>query len=436
MIQNIRSGRRLGRRAARAVQDLAVEQLVDAAGKRQRGDAGQFDRGLRAARLEEAGELAQRGVAPGQRFRSGGENLDDREASLVGVLGQVLQQRPQPAATRSAQGAPGRDSKPLAVSRAGCRAARRRWRGSSPPCCRRVRRRSCGRRRRRRSRRPPGSPDSRARRRPRSSPGGCGCAGTRSPPLAKGRAFPAAAARSDPLRVCWKPLQDCRGDPVVPKGLILLPMGVAAGKWTLAPAAVAAALLAAGIGLGACGGDDATTSPADPPAQSTAAQGANEETAGSEGKPSQASSQFGTPGGDNSVQSSGEEASAAELKAASAVVLAFMRASAAGNRAQQCVYLSAETIALIKELGHPNAEESRGLRQGPWPAQRPSSRPRPRRHSERAGRQLSRRGRAGLRPLPRYGRQPRLHDAAAEGRRRVEDRLDRAAGSSLSCAGA
>ena len=40
-------------------------------------------------RVEETGELTQRGVAPGQGLRPGGEDLDDREARLVGMLGQV-----------------------------------------------------------------------------------------------------------------------------------------------------------------------------------------------------------------------------------------------------------------------------------------------------------------------------------------------------------
>ena len=98
------------------MQDLAVEQLVDPAGERERGDPRQLDRGLGPACIEEAGELAQRRVAAGQRFRAGGEDLDDREAGLVGVLGEVLEQLAEAAATRSAQGAPGLDSKPLAVS--------------------------------------------------------------------------------------------------------------------------------------------------------------------------------------------------------------------------------------------------------------------------------------------------------------------------------
>ena len=47
------------------MEDLAVEQLVDAARDRERGDARQLDRGLGPAGVEEAGELAQRSVAAG-----------------------------------------------------------------------------------------------------------------------------------------------------------------------------------------------------------------------------------------------------------------------------------------------------------------------------------------------------------------------------------
>ena len=179
--------------------------------QRERGDPRQLDRGLGAAGVEEAGELAQRGVAAGERLRPRGQHLDDREPRLVGVLGEMVEQRPQ-ARRRSARptAPPASTRSPARCRRGGCRAGRRRRRGSSPPCCRRVRRRSCARRRRLRSRRRPWSPGSRARRRPRSSPGGCGCAGIRSPPPAVARDDPWAAARSAWLRVYRKPPKDCR----------------------------------------------------------------------------------------------------------------------------------------------------------------------------------------------------------------------------------
>src|SRR6185312_13226375 len=89
-------GEAAGQPRGGAVENLAVEQLVDAPGQRKRGDARQLDRGLGPARLEEAGELAQGGVAAGQRLGPGGQHLDDREAGLVGVLGEVVEQRSQP----------------------------------------------------------------------------------------------------------------------------------------------------------------------------------------------------------------------------------------------------------------------------------------------------------------------------------------------------
>ena len=99
------------------VQDLAVEQLVDAAGDRERGDAGQLDRGLGAAGVEEAGELAQRGVAAGERLRARRRApRRSRSGPRRGARRGVSSSSPRPAAIRSAQGAPGFDSKPLAVS--------------------------------------------------------------------------------------------------------------------------------------------------------------------------------------------------------------------------------------------------------------------------------------------------------------------------------
>ena len=64
------------------MEDLAVEELVDPARDRERGDPGQVDARFCPARVEEAGELAQRRVAAGQRLGPGGEYLDDREARL------------------------------------------------------------------------------------------------------------------------------------------------------------------------------------------------------------------------------------------------------------------------------------------------------------------------------------------------------------------
>ena len=196
------------------MKDLAVEELVDPAGQRERGDPRQLDRGLGAAGVEEAGELAQRGVAAGERLRPRGQDLDDREPRLVGVLGEVVEQRPEPGGDPLGPRRPGlRLEAPRGVAEevaeqdvvGGQEAVLAGWR--------RVRRRSCARRRRLRSRRRPWSRGSRARRRPRSSPGGCAAAGIRSPPPAVARDDPLAGARSSWLRVYRKPPKDCRAAP-------------------------------------------------------------------------------------------------------------------------------------------------------------------------------------------------------------------------------
>ena len=133
-----------------AVQDLAVEELVDPADQGQRGEPGQLGRGLRAAGLDEVGELADRGVAPGQRLRPGGLDLDDAEARRRGALGD------DPQEGRQAVADPGRPGRVLAEPRSRSWSRRtaspappRRRPGNTPACRRTARRRSCARPRRR-----------------------------------------------------------------------------------------------------------------------------------------------------------------------------------------------------------------------------------------------------------------------------------------------
>jgi hypothetical protein len=51
------------------VEDIAVEELGDAPGDRLRGAPGQVDGAFRGPALDEAGELTEGGVAPGERLR-------------------------------------------------------------------------------------------------------------------------------------------------------------------------------------------------------------------------------------------------------------------------------------------------------------------------------------------------------------------------------
>jgi hypothetical protein len=112
--------------------------------------------------------------------------------------------------------------------------------------------------------------------------------------------------------------------------------------------ALAAALLLA-TGLGACGGGDSDGSTAATTQESTA--GATAEQQGSGGSPSDAgSASFRTPGGDNSIQSFGEEADAAEVDAVSAVLAGYLRARAKDDWPGQCDYLALATLAPLEAL--------------------------------------------------------------------------------------
>lgn len=99
--------------------------------------------------------------------------------------------------------------------------------------------------------------------------------------------------------------------------------------------AVFAALLIGG--LIACGGDDSGSDPADGTQQSTAQDAASD----------QPNAVFFTPGGDNSVQTFGEEASAADRKAASVALFAYMQARAEADWATACANLTRYSVRLL-----------------------------------------------------------------------------------------
>jgi hypothetical protein len=60
--------------------------------------------------------------------------------------------------------------------------------------------------------------------------------------------------------------------------------------------------------------------------------------------------EFITPGGDNTIQEFGEEGSAAERRAASTVVVAFVRARAAGDWETVCAHMSATTLQPVEKM--------------------------------------------------------------------------------------
>ncbi len=106
------------------------------------------------------------------------------------------------------------------------------------------------------------------------------------------------------------------------------------GAQKLVLSLVLGALLASA--LAACGSDgsDASTD------ASTAA----------EGTALAGSASFRTRGGDNSVQNFGEEAAAAEVDAAAAVLASYLRARAGSDWARQCAYLSRPTVEPLEDL--------------------------------------------------------------------------------------
>jgi hypothetical protein len=106
------------------------------------------------------------------------------------------------------------------------------------------------------------------------------------------------------------------------------------------------------LGMTACGGGDSTGSTSTATAAATPGQAG---TQSGEDRPSsspsaEASASFRTPGGDNSIQNYGEEADAADVRAASATLTAYLRARAKDDWAAECSYLAKVTVAPLEQL--------------------------------------------------------------------------------------
>jgi hypothetical protein len=121
------------------------------------------------------------------------------------------------------------------------------------------------------------------------------------------------------------------------------------------------------LGLGACGGDgeDGTNNSSTPATTqetpgSATAEGEDGSGPGGEGGdgPEEASAEFRTPGGDNSIQNFGEEADAAELEAATEALEGFLAARAASDWAGQCENLAIAAVKPLEQL----AEQSPQLK--------------------------------------------------------------------------
>jgi hypothetical protein len=104
--------------------------------------------------------------------------------------------------------------------------------------------------------------------------------------------------------------------------------------------------------LAACGSDSGDSTATAPAAGETTA------TAGEQG--SGGSAEFRTPGGDNSIQSFGEEADAGEIDAATAVLGDYLRARSKGDLAGQCASLAHSTLAPLEELASRSPQFGKG----------------------------------------------------------------------------
>lgn len=111
------------------------------------------------------------------------------------------------------------------------------------------------------------------------------------------------------------------------------------------------------IGLVACGGSDSTSSSsgsstATTPESSSSTTTKEQGSSSGSGKSSadEGSASFRTPGGDNSIQNYGEEASGGETDAASSGLSAYLAARAKGDWARQCALLAKAAVAPLEQL--------------------------------------------------------------------------------------
>lgn len=115
--------------------------------------------------------------------------------------------------------------------------------------------------------------------------------------------------------------------------------------WKLVAVVAIGTLLS--TGLAACGGGDSTDSTS---TRSSGGDATENSTARPPSSSDQGSASFRTPGGDNSIQNFGEEADAAEVEAATAVLAGYMRARAKDEWAKECDYLAKLALAPLEQL--------------------------------------------------------------------------------------
>ncbi len=114
-------------------------------------------------------------------------------------------------------------------------------------------------------------------------------------------------------------------------------------------ACLLAALLA--LGIVACRDDGGDDSGAGSTATTTRETPGSTTPEGDDSGPQEASAEFRTRGGDNSIQNFGEEADASELEAATAALSGFLEARAEADWAGQCRYLAAAAVKPLEQLG-------------------------------------------------------------------------------------
>jgi hypothetical protein len=110
------------------------------------------------------------------------------------------------------------------------------------------------------------------------------------------------------------------------------------------------------IGLAACGGNStgpsSSSSTATAPESSSSPSTGDQGSSASSGKSSadEGSASFRTPGGDNSIQNYGEEASGEETDAASSALTVYLAARAKGDWARQCALLGKAAAAPLERF--------------------------------------------------------------------------------------